>query len=91
MGVRTGSERQWGKLELAYALAHCTSGMQMATGVINPERAAFPANVIGLLIKPLVFREDKPMRRNSASSPELFPAPHVACNLDCERAPAFWG
>jgi len=44
----------------------------MATGVINPKRASFPANVIGLVIKPLVFGDDKPMRRNSPSSPELF-------------------
>jgi hypothetical protein len=39
----------------------------MATGVINPKRASFPANLIGLVIKPLVFGDDKPMRRNSSS------------------------
>jgi len=66
------SERRWGNMTLAQTLAHCTSGIQMATGVINPKRASFPANVIGLVIKPLVFGDDKPMHRNSLSSPELF-------------------
>jgi hypothetical protein len=79
MRLRPDSERQWGKMTVALVLAHCTSGLQMAMGVINPRRASFPGNVIGLLIKPLVFGNDKPMRRNSPSAPELFTAdPHSA-------------
>jgi hypothetical protein len=42
------SQRRWGNMTLAQTLAHCTSGIQMATGVINPKRASFPANVIGV-------------------------------------------
>jgi hypothetical protein len=57
----------------------------MATGVINPKRASFPANVIGLVIKPLVFGDDKPMRRNSASSPEPFSADPTQCDFERER------
>ena len=64
------SERLWGKMTPTQTLAHCTSGILMAMGVINPKRASFPANVIGTLLKPLVFGDDKPMRRNSPSSPE---------------------
>ncbi len=52
------SERQWGSMAVAQTLAHCTSGIQMSTGVINHRRASSPANVIGLVIKPLVFRDD---------------------------------
>jgi hypothetical protein len=59
--------------------------MQMATGVINPKRASFPGNVIGPLIKPLVFGNDKPMRRNSPSAPELFSANPTQCDLERER------
>jgi len=80
------SEPQWGKMTVAQTLAHCTSGIQMATGVINPKRASFPANVIGLAIKPLVFGDDKPMRRNSPSSPELFPEDPTACDFERERS-----
>jgi hypothetical protein len=86
MHLTPESERLWGNMTLAYTLAHCTSGMQMAMGVINPKRASFPANVIGSLIKPLVFGDDKPMRRNSPSSPELFSADPTQCDFERERA-----
>ena len=79
------SERRWGKMPLAVVLAHCTSGLQMAMGTINPKRVPIPANVIGLLIKPLVFGDDKPIRRNSPSSPELFTADSIHCEFERER------
>ena len=85
MRLHPESERRWGNMTPAQTLAHCTSGMQMAIGVINPKRASFPANVIGLLIKPLVFGDDKPMRRNSPSSPELFSADPTQCDFERER------
>ena len=75
----------WGHMSVAQTLAHCTSGFEMAMGGIKPKRAPFPANVLGLLIKPLVFGNDKPMRRNSPSSPELFAA-HEQCDFDRERS-----
>ena len=80
------SEPRWGTMTVAQTLAHCTSGLQMAMGVINPKRAPFPANVFGLLIKPLVFGDDKPIRRNSPSAPELFPADPTQCDFERERA-----
>ena len=80
------SERQWGTMPVALMLAHCTSGFQMAMGSLRPKRASFPANLIGALIKPLVFGDDKPMRRNSPSSPELFMADPTQCDFERERA-----
>ena len=85
MRLHPESERRWGKMLLAVVLAHCTSGLQMAMGTINPKRAPFPANVIGRLIKPLVFGDDKPIRRNSPSSPELFTADSIQCEFERER------
>ncbi len=85
MRLRPDSERQWGKLPVALVLAHCTSGLQMAMGTINPKRAPFPGNVIGLLIKPLVFGNDKPLRRNSPSVQELFTADPAQCEFERER------
>jgi hypothetical protein len=71
-------ERRWGNMTVAQTLAHCTSGIEMATGVINAKRASFSANVIGLVIKPLVFGDDTPMRRNSPSSTgTLLGGPHT--------------
>ena len=84
--LRPESERRWGKMPVALVLAHCTSGFQMAMGTIHPKRASFPANVVGLLIKPLVFGDDKPIRRNSPSSPELFMADPTQCEFERERA-----
>ncbi len=85
MELHHDSQRLWGNMTVAQTLAHCTSGLEMAMGVINPKRAPFPANVMGLLIKPLVFGNDKPMRRNSPSSPELFSADHTKCDFERER------
>lgn len=71
--LRPESERGWGRLGIAETLAHCTAGIEMAMGALPTRRAPFPAPLIGALIRPLVFRNDDPMRRNSPSSPELFP------------------
>jgi hypothetical protein len=79
------SQRLWGHMTVAQTLAHCTSGLEMAMGAINPRRAPFPANILGLLIKPLVFGNDKPIRRNSPSSPELFSADPTRCDFERER------
>jgi hypothetical protein len=67
------SERLWGNMTPTQTLAHCTSGILMAMGVINPKRASFPANVIGPLLKPLVFSDDKPMRRHRLRRPNRNP------------------
>jgi hypothetical protein len=85
MELHDDSQRLWGTMTVAQTLAHCTSGLEMAMGVINPKRAPFPANVMGLLIKPLVFGNDKPMRRNSPSVPELFSADPTKCGFEQER------
>lgn len=85
MELHPHKQRLWGNMTVAKTLAHCTSGLEMAMGNIKPKRAPFPANVMGLLIKPLVFGNDKPMRRNSPSSPELFSADHTECDFERER------
>lgn len=86
MRVRPESERQWGRMTPAQTLAHCTAGLQMAMGVVRPKRASFPANVLGIVIKPLVLNDDKPLRRNSPSAPELFTADATQCDFERERA-----
>ena len=83
--LHPGSERLWGTMTLAPTLAHCTSALEMAMGQIHAKRASFPARIIGPMIKPLVFRDDKPLRRNSPSSPELFLTDPSHCELQRER------
>jgi hypothetical protein len=84
--LRVESERQWGSMGVVETLTHCTAGMEMAMGVIRATRAPFPASLLGRLIKPLVFRDDKPIRRNSPSVPELFPEGAAKCDFTTERA-----
>ncbi len=83
--LRPDSERKWGQMTINQMLLHCTAGLQMAMGVINPRRASFPGNVIGVLIKPLVFGNDKPMRRDSPSVPELFTQVSTEGGFDLKR------
>jgi hypothetical protein len=68
------SERVWGKMTAAQMLAHCSGSMQWALGEVVPERGALPARLIGRLIKPMVVRNDDPMRKNSPSANSLIVA-----------------
>jgi Protein of unknown function (DUF1569) len=65
------SERQWGKMTAAQMLAHCSVSMQWAVGEVVPEKGPLPTRLIGRLIKPLVFRNDDPMRKNSPTAKSL--------------------
>ena len=53
--LRPDSERAWGQMPISLMLSHCTAGLQMAMGVINPRPAFFPGSVIGRIIRPLVL------------------------------------
>ena len=63
------SPRQWGKMSLSQALAHCSLGVQMATGELHPKRKLI-GRILGPMIKPKVVGDDEPMRRNSPTIPE---------------------
>ena len=85
MRMQPDSPPQWGHMSSTQTLAHCPCGLQMEMGTINPKRAPFPASILGPVIKPLVFGNDKPLRRNSPSSPDLFPASSTSSDFEHER------
>jgi hypothetical protein len=61
--LRPDSERQWGKMSPAQALAHCSAAMEVAVGLKFP-----PRNLFGRLIGRRVlktFLAGKPFPRNS--------------------------
>jgi Protein of unknown function (DUF1569) len=61
--------RQWGKMDAAQMLAHCSQAMEMALGKTQPKWS-----LLGRLIGPRVrhhLSSDKPMPRNSPTSKEL--------------------
>jgi hypothetical protein len=68
--LRPDSERLWGKMNPAQAVAHCSAGLELATGDRVPPRL-FLGRIIGRIIKPMALRNDEPMRRNSPTVPGL--------------------
>jgi hypothetical protein len=68
--LRPDSERQWGRMNAAQAVAHCSAGLEWAVGDRIPPRM-FLGRIIGRFVKPLVMRNDEPMRRNSPTARDL--------------------
>jgi hypothetical protein len=65
------SERQWGKMTAPQMLAHCSMSMQWAVGEAVPEKASLPLRLVGRLVKPMVFRNEDPIRKNSPTAKSL--------------------
>ena len=82
LALRPESERQWGTMNPAQAVAHCARGMEMALGDTRPRRMMI-GRLLGWLIKRLALGNDAPMRRNAPTMPELVVAD--ARELDAER------
>jgi hypothetical protein len=62
--LRPDSQRQWGKMNAPQALAHCSRGLELASGDRRPPRVLL-GRIIGPIIKPKVFGNDEPFRRNT--------------------------
>jgi hypothetical protein len=77
------SERHWGKMTPAQMLAHCSVSMQWAVGEVAPDKGPLPVRLIGRLVKPFVFRNEDPLRKNSPTAKSLIMTGDR--NLDRER------
>ena len=71
---------QWGKMSVAQAAAHCADALEVACGDRTPPRMVI-GRLLGWVIKPMVLRDDKPMRPNSPTTPDLV----VADTRDFEK------
>jgi hypothetical protein len=58
------SEREWGKMNPAQMLAHCSAAMEMAMGKVSPPRI-WIGRLLGRLAKKSLIVNGTPMRRNS--------------------------
>lgn len=67
--LKYDSGRQWGKMNAAQMLAHCSIWMEMAVGLKNPPRSLI-GRVFGRVAKSTVLNE-KPVRRNMPSESSL--------------------
>src|ERR1700686_5096234 len=68
--LRLDSERQWGKMNPAQALAHCSAAMEMAVGEKSPRRILI-GRLFGRLAKKSMIVEEKPMPRNVGTDKSL--------------------
>ncbi len=62
-------QRQWGKMDVAQMMAHCSAALDMASGRLNPPRI-FIGRLIGPLFKP-IYTNAKPFSRSSPTDPQL--------------------
>src|SRR5215475_15942807 len=67
--LQPNSQRQWGKMDAAQMLAHCSITMDIASGRTNPPRI-FIGRLLGPFLKS-IYTNDKPFGKNSPTGKEL--------------------
>jgi hypothetical protein len=67
--LQPASQRQWGKMDVAQMMGHCSAAMDMASGRIELPRILI-GRLIGGLIKPIYWNE-KPFSKNNPTDPKL--------------------
>jgi len=82
--VRPDSIRQWGKMNVAQAVAHCANSLEMAVGDLRPPRVLI-GRIVGPLIRRLALGNDRPMERNSPTAPALFITGERDLDVERER------
>jgi Protein of unknown function (DUF1569) len=65
-----GNPRRWGKMEIAQAVAHCASSVEWVVRDSFPPRI-FIGRIIGGFIKPMMLKDDQPIRPNSPTVKSL--------------------
>ena len=68
--LKPDSERVWGKMNLAQALAHCSAAMEMAVGERTPPRILI-GRLLGRFAKKSMIVNEKPMPRNVGTDKSL--------------------
>ncbi|MGF9696781.1 DUF1569 domain-containing protein [Paenibacillus sp. MABNR03] len=63
------SQPQWGRMDVAQMLAHCTSFHDVATGKSHSSRS-WLGMFIGKFVKPILYN-DKPIPRNMSTIPTI--------------------
>ena len=78
------TERQWGKMTPAQALAHCSEALQWAVGEVRPDRM-FVGRILGRMVKSKVLADSEPMRKNSPTAKSLVIADHRDLSVEQQR------
>jgi hypothetical protein len=77
-----GSERQWGKMNAAQMVAHCSGPMEWAVGDSFPPRM-FLGRILGPLVKSKLLGDERPMGQNAPTAKSLVVTDER--NLEVER------
>src|SRR5580658_954076 len=67
--LQPASTRQWGKMDVAQMMAHCSAALDMASGRLNPPRL-FIGRLIGPFVRP-IFTNEKPFSQSNPTDPQL--------------------
>lgn len=62
-------QRQWGKMDVAQMMAHCSAGLDLASGRLVRPRLLI-GRLIGSFIRP-IYSNDKPLSKNSPTDKSL--------------------
>jgi hypothetical protein len=71
--LQPDSQRQWGNMDPAQMLAHCSAAIDMAEGKIVSPRIMI-GRLLGPLAKKSLIVKGEPMRRNSKTAPSVIVA-----------------
>ncbi len=82
--LRTNPPALWGKMTAAQAAAHCADALEVASGDRNPPRM-FIGRVIGWIITPMAIGDDKPMKRNAPTTPDMVIRDQRDVHQECAR------
>lgn len=67
--LQPGAQRQWGKMDVAQMMAHCSAALEMASGKINPPRILI-GRILGPLVRP-IYTNEKPFKRDNPTDKAL--------------------
>lgn len=67
--LQPATQRQWGKMDVAQMMAHCSTALDMASGRLNPPRMPI-GRVLGPLFKS-VYTNEKPFSKNNPTDKKL--------------------
>src|SRR5215472_14723814 len=67
--LKPDSQRQWGKMDAAQMMAHCSAALEMASGKLVAKRTLI-GRIIGRRLRHLLT-DDSPFPRNSPTAKEL--------------------
>ena len=79
-----GSERQWGKMNAAQAVVHCSRAMEWAVGDSFAPRM-FLGRILGPMVKSKVLRDEAPLRRNTPTAKSLVVADERDLGVERKR------